>query len=112
LRSQDSGIKRISTSSVAWTYFYINPTTFCTPTHQSNCRSANTSPGREHHEAPPDSVDDHDVESVMPIEDWGKLLGHVPSATAILDRFLQIAEVNEITGRRHGLKDRAGKRPE
>jgi DNA replication protein DnaC len=36
----------------------------------------------------------HEVRSTMmtsnrPLEDWGKLIGDVPSATAILDRFLQ-----------------------
>jgi DNA replication protein DnaC len=47
--------------------------------------------------------------SNRPIEEWGKLLGDVPSATAILDRFLQTAEVIEITGRSYRLKDRSGK---
>ena len=28
-----------------------------------------------------------------PLEDWGKLLGDVPTATAILDRFLHHAEI-------------------
>ena len=32
-----------------------------------------------------------------PLEDWGKLLGDVPSATAILDRFLHRAELINIT---------------
>ena len=36
--------------------------------------------------------------SNRPLEDWGKLIGDVPAATAILDRFLQQAEVVEITG--------------
>ena len=30
--------------------------------------------------------------SNRPLEDWGKLIGDVPSATAILDRFLHHAE--------------------
>jgi len=47
--------------------------------------------------------------SNRPIEEWGKLIGDVPSATAILDRFLQTAEVIEITGRSYRLKDRTGK---
>lgn len=47
--------------------------------------------------------------SNRPIEEWGKLIGDVPSATAILDRFLQTAEVIEITGKSYRLKDRAGK---
>lgn len=45
--------------------------------------------------------------SNRPIEDWGKLLGDVPSATAILDRFLHHAEIITITGRSYRLKDRA-----
>ena len=43
------------------------------------------------------------------LEDWGKLIGDVPSATAILDRFLHHAEVITITGRSYRLKDRAAK---
>ncbi len=40
----------------------------------------------------------YEVRSTMmtsnrPLEDWGKLIGDVPSATAILDRFLHHAEV-------------------
>ena len=41
------------------------------------------------------------------MEDWGKLVGDVPSATAILDRFLHHAEIITITGRSYRLKDRA-----
>ena len=37
--------------------------------------------------------------SNRPLEDWGKLLGDVPSATAILDRFLHHAEIMHITGK-------------
>jgi DNA replication protein DnaC len=47
--------------------------------------------------------------SNRPLEDWGKLLGDVPAATAILDRFLHNADVIAITGRSYRLKDRAGK---
>ena len=47
--------------------------------------------------------------SNRPIEEWGKLIGDVPSATAILDRFLQTAEVIEITGKSYRLKDRSGR---
>ena len=47
--------------------------------------------------------------SNRPLEDWGKLLGDVASATAILDRFLHHAEILSITGRSYRLKDRAGK---
>jgi len=46
--------------------------------------------------------------SNRPLEDWGKLLADVPSATAILDRFLHHAEILSITGRSYRLKDRAG----
>jgi len=44
--------------------------------------------------------------SNRPIEDWGKLIGDVPSATAILDRFLHHAEVITITGKSYRLKNR------
>jgi DNA replication protein DnaC len=47
--------------------------------------------------------------SNRPLEDWGKLLGDVPSATAILDRFLHHAEVVQITGKSYRL--RHGGRP-
>ena len=42
-----------------------------------------------------------------PIEEWGKLLQDVPSATAILDRFLHHAEIVAIKGKSYRLKDRA-----
>ena len=46
----------------------------------------------------------HELRSTMmtsnrPLEDWGKLIGDVPAATAILDRFLESAEVIQINGR-------------
>lgn len=41
--------------------------------------------------------------SNRPIEEWGQLLGDVPAATAILDRFLQQAEIIPITGRSYRL---------
>jgi DNA replication protein DnaC len=44
--------------------------------------------------------------SNRPIEEWGKLIGDVPSATAILDRFLHHAEVINITGRSYRLSTR------
>ena len=44
--------------------------------------------------------------SNRPLEDWGKVIGDVPSATAILDRFLHHAEVITITGRSYRLKNR------
>jgi DNA replication protein DnaC len=59
----------------------------------------------------------HEVKSTMmtsnrPIEDWGKLIGDVPSATAILDRFLHRSEVLQISGRsyRLGTRDIISKR--
>jgi DNA replication protein DnaC len=42
--------------------------------------------------------------SNRPIEEWGQLLGDVPAATAILDRFLQQAEIIPITGRSYRLR--------
>src|SRR5581483_11787147 len=45
--------------------------------------------------------------SNRPLEDWGKLVGDVPSATAILDRFLHHAEVITITGRSYRLRNQA-----
>ena len=44
--------------------------------------------------------------SNRPLEDWGKLLGDVPSATDILDRFLHHSEVIQITGRSYHLATR------
>jgi DNA replication protein DnaC len=51
----------------------------------------------------------HELKSTMmtsnrPLEDWGKLMGDVPAATAILDRFLQGAELIEITGKSYRLR--------
>jgi len=45
--------------------------------------------------------------SNRPIEDWGQLLGNMPAATAILDRFLQQAEIIQITGRSYRLRNAA-----
>jgi DNA replication protein DnaC len=47
--------------------------------------------------------------SNRPLEDWGKLIGDVPAATAILDRFLHNAEVMTITGRSYRLRNRGGR---
>lgn len=44
--------------------------------------------------------------SNRPLEDWGKLVGDVPAATAILDRFLHNAELINITGRSYRLRGR------
>jgi DNA replication protein DnaC len=53
----------------------------------------------------------HELKSTLmtsnrPLEDWGKLIGDVPAATAIIDRFLQAAEVVEmaLTSSRNGLR--------
>ena len=46
--------------------------------------------------------------SNRPLDDWGKLVGDVPSATAILDRFLHHAEIIQITGQSYRLRNRAG----
>jgi DNA replication protein DnaC len=45
--------------------------------------------------------------SNRPLEDWGKLIGDVPAATAILDRFLHNAQVIAITGKSYRLRNRA-----
>jgi DNA replication protein DnaC len=42
--------------------------------------------------------------SNRPLEDWGKLLGDVPAATAILDRFVHHAEIIQITGKSYRLR--------
>jgi len=57
----------------------------------------------------------HELRSTMmtsnrPLEDWGKLLGDVPSATAILDRFLQHAEIITITGKSYRLRNKAAQK--
>ncbi len=42
--------------------------------------------------------------SNRPLEDWGKLLGDAPGASAILDRFLHHAELVQMTGRSYRLR--------
>jgi DNA replication protein DnaC len=42
-----------------------------------------------------------------PVEDWGKLLGDVATATAILDRFLHHADIITFTGKSYRLRHRA-----
>lgn len=59
----------------------------------------------------------HELKSTMmtsnrPLEDWGKLIGDVPAATAILDRFLQAAELIQITGKSYRLKGKPPKEKE
>jgi DNA replication protein DnaC len=53
----------------------------------------------------------HEIRSTMmtsnrPLEDWGKILGDVPSAAAILDRFLHHAELIQVTGRSYRLRNK------
>jgi len=47
--------------------------------------------------------------SNRPLEDWGKLIGDVPSATAILDRFLHHAELIQINSKSYRLRQQGGK---
>jgi DNA replication protein DnaC len=49
--------------------------------------------------------------SNRPLEDWGKLLGDVPSATAILDRFLHHAEIIRIAGKSYRLRQAGRSEP-
>jgi len=49
--------------------------------------------------------------SNRPLEDWGKLIGDVPSATAILDRFLHHAELITVKGQSYRLRNEAAKEP-
>jgi DNA replication protein DnaC len=49
--------------------------------------------------------------SNRPLEDWGKLLQDVPTAGAVLDRFLHHATVIAITGESYRLKDAALAKP-
>ena len=44
------------------------------------------------------------VHCARPFEDWGKLIGDVPAATAILDRVLENAEIIQITGKSYRLR--------
>jgi DNA replication protein DnaC len=43
--------------------------------------------------------------SNRPLEEWGKLLSDVPTAGAIIDRFLHHAKVIAITGKSYRVKD-------
>jgi DNA replication protein DnaC len=49
--------------------------------------------------------------SNRPVDEWGKLLGDVPTAGAILDRLLHRAELIAINGRSHRLAGRAEGNP-
>lgn len=50
--------------------------------------------------------------SNRPLEEWGKLLNDVPTAGAILDRFLHHAQVIAITGKSYRVKDRPARSQE
>jgi DNA replication protein DnaC len=50
--------------------------------------------------------------SNRPLEDWGRLLDDVPSATAILDRVLHHAEIVQITGKSYRLRNAGRAEPE
>ena len=50
--------------------------------------------------------------SNRPLEDWGKLLSDVPTAGAILDRFLHHAITIAISGRSYRVKDSLPSPPE
>ena len=43
--------------------------------------------------------------SNRPLEDWGELIGDVPSATTILDCFLHQSEIITITGKSYRLRN-------
>lgn len=49
--------------------------------------------------------------SNRPLEDWGKLIGDVPSATAILDRFLHHAELLAFQGKSYRLRNQPPSAP-
>jgi DNA replication protein DnaC len=49
--------------------------------------------------------------SNRPLQDWGKLIGDVPAATAILDRFLQDAVLLQITGKSYRMRGASGSKP-
>jgi DNA replication protein DnaC len=57
----------------------------------------------------------HELKSTMmtsnrPLEDWGKLIGDVPAATAILDRLLEDAQIIQITGKSYRIGRGTAKR--
>jgi len=43
-----------------------------------------------------------------PTEDWGQFLGDIPATTAILDRFLEHAEILKLNGKSYRLRGRTG----
>ncbi len=86
-----------------------NPQTGSEPTgdQESLARCGPASQCRAHQELIESKLEQGlSVTSNRPLEDWGKLIGDVPAATAILDRFLQDAELIQITGRSYRLRGR------
>lgn len=47
--------------------------------------------------------------SNRPLDEWGKLIGDVPTATAILDRFLSRADLIQIVGKSYRLRNKTCK---
>jgi len=45
--------------------------------------------------------------SNRPLDEWEKLIGDVPTATAILDRFLSRADIIQIIGKSYRLCNKA-----
>ena len=45
--------------------------------------------------------------SNRPLDEWGKLIGDVPTATAILDRFLSRADIIQIVGKSYRLRNKS-----
>ena len=50
--------------------------------------------------------------SNRPLEDWGKLIGDIPTAGAILDRLLSRAAVFEISGKSYRMKEKTCRKTE
>jgi IstB-like ATP binding protein len=72
-------------------------------------------PPGDHHAPPREPLPIVPARFNRPLEDWAKLIGDAPAATAILDRFLQHAAIISITGKsyrlRHGGKQDSKGRP-
>jgi len=47
--------------------------------------------------------------SNRPLDEWGKLIGDVPTATAILDRFLSRADIIQIVGKSYRMRNKTCK---
>jgi hypothetical protein len=93
VRREGGDINRLSASGIASRFFYFH----------------NNHTTREYR--PPSKIAYENRSTIMtsnrPLEEWGKLLGDVPTAGAILDRFLHHAQTIAITGRSYRLKDHA-----